>query len=152
MILTTTCNAQEFEAIRAAAIRHGIQVTAAPGFIYKKENWIVGGTQETEAHFNERIQSKSLTPDQFQCSLKSESGPNLSMFIVCENENERASVIGWFLTKGYDAIDSLMPDGLAVCVIPAENTVRTTFKYIARQNEKEGYQCIDFETFKTIAL
>jgi hypothetical protein len=153
MILTTTCNAKEFEAIKAAALGCGLQITAAPGFIYKKGNWIVGGTQETEDYFNQRVPSKSVTPDQFQCSLQKEAGPDRSMFIVCETEKDRDTVISYFtgMIKAYKEPDRHIPDGLAVCVIPSEKTVMVTFKYVARQNAKEGYTMIDFETFKTIA-
>lgn len=150
MILTTTCNAQEFEAIREAAIKNGIQVTASPGFIYKKGNWIVGGTQETEAHFNSRVPSESLAPGMFKAALKREAEHNRSMFIVCENENQRAEVIMYFLSKEYTQLHDLIPDGLALCIVPAEKTLMVTFKYVARQNAKEGYTMIDFETFKTI--
>lgn len=151
MILTTTCNAEEFEAIRAAAIRHGIQVTAAPGFIYRKGNWIVGGTQETESHFNERIPSESLTPREFLEMIRHKSEePIRSMFIICEDMTQRDQVWGYFISKGYKGMEVMVADGLAVCVIPAERTLMITFKYVARQNAKEGYTIIDFETFKTI--
>ena len=149
MILTTTCNAQEFEAIKAAALECGLQVTAAPGFIYKKGNWIVGGTQETEAHFNSRVPSESLAPGMFKAALKREAEHNRSMFIVCENESDRGEVIAYFKSHGYKE-KVLIPDGMAVGIIPAEKTALVTFKYVARQNAKEGYTMIDFETFKTI--
>jgi hypothetical protein len=151
MILTTTCNAEEFEAIRAAAIRSGLQVTAAPGFIYKKGNWIVGNTLEDEAHFNARVESMSLTPHEFMgtCTHKEEDHIR-SMFIVCENIIDRNDVIKYFIEKGYTEPSRHIRDGLAICIIPAEKTLMVAFEYTARQNAKEGYTMIDFETFKTI--
>lgn len=152
MILTTTCNAEEFEAIRAAAIRSGLQVTAAPGFIYKKGNWIVGGTQESEADFNERITSESMAPAEFMKHLFKKEEHIRSMFIVCKTMLEVNQVIEYFIEKrGFRGLPRRIIDGLAVCVVPAEETVMITFKYVARENAKEGYTTIDFETFKTIA-
>jgi hypothetical protein len=152
MILTTTCNAEEYAAIEARAKELGIQVTATPGFIYKKGNWIVGGTQEDEAHFNERIHSESLSPKSFLLSLKKDASPIHSLAVICEQEAEVDAVIEHFQGKGYTELERRIDTGLAVFIIPAEKTVMVTYKYIARQNEKDGYTVIDFETFKTIAL
>lgn len=152
MILTTTCDQYEFGAITRRATELGIQITAAPGFIYLKDNWIVGNTLEDEAHFNARVPSTSVTPPEFLSQLKRVVPGNHSLAIICDDEEQRESVIDHFKGRGYTLLDTRTPDGLAIFIIPAEKSILIRFNYIARDNAKEGYQVINFEAFKTIAL
>lgn len=150
MTLTTTCNAEEYTAIESRAKELGIQITAAPGFIYKKGNWIVGGTQEDEGHFNARVPSKSVRPNEFLCSLDRSTGPHVALAIVCDYYEDVNTVVEYFRSKGYSRPKVRISDGLAIFVIPAEKGLMVTYKSIAMANQKEGYPLIDFEVFKTI--
>lgn len=148
MILTTTCDQYEYDAITRRAAELGIKVTAAPGFIYLKGNWIVGNTVDDEAYFNSKIPSKSLTPTEFLAALKRDGSMKASLAIICDNEEQRDKVIDHFIW--YKLWDESTPSGLVVFIIPSEHALMLRDKETARENAKEGYQVIDFEVFKTI--
>lgn len=151
MILTTTCNPEEFTLIKARALNLGIQVTASPGFIYKKGNWIVGNTRDTEASFNKAIPSKSLTPQQFMDELKADYHKMSSLAVITKRKEQRDKVVSYFLEKGYTITEDLN-DGLAVFVVPAAKGLIVTFESIAEANRKDNnYAVVDYETFLTIA-
>jgi hypothetical protein len=151
MILTTTCNPEEFTLIKARALNLGIQVTASPGFIYKKGNWIVGNTRDTEASFNKAVESRSVTPQKFMDELKANHHRMTSLAVITRRKEQRDRVVEYFLEKDYTITEELK-DGLAIFVVPAVKGLLITFESIAEVNRKDNnYVVIDYETFLTIA-